>query len=123
MATKNAVYKVDNGDGSFDELMFKTVEDMIKGQKQKLFYGQGYRFFPGGLLLQWGYVNNLKSSTLNQVNLPIKLKDYNYVVLITPYGGPNKDSIIKATYQSESGFKIQSYVEGTNAYWLAVSFV
>ena len=26
MATKNAVYKVDNGDGSFDELMFMVKD-------------------------------------------------------------------------------------------------
>ena len=54
MAQKNAVYQVDNGSG-FDEIHFRTNEDMIIGATQKL-ETNGYRKLPEGLILQWGSV-------------------------------------------------------------------
>ncbi|WP_317411538.1 hypothetical protein [Clostridium baratii] len=123
MATKNAVYKVDNGDGSFDELMFKTVEDMIGGQKQRLFYGQGYRVFPGGLILQWGYVGNLSSKKLNTINLPIALQENNYIAVATMCNGNNTDPRIKTVYLKKDNFKIQAYADGLDVCWLVIGHV
>lgn len=122
MAIKNAIYKVANNDGTFDEIMIKTVEDMIEGQKQKLDYGWGYRVFPGGLILEWGTVSNLKSKTLNTINLPLALKDRNYIALATMCNGANVDPRIKTVYLRESNFKIQAYADGLDVCWLVIAF-
>ncbi|GAA0735471.1 gp53-like domain-containing protein [Clostridium oceanicum] len=53
MTVKKAVYKVDNGSG-FDDIFFKTSEDMIVNQVQSL-GKNGYRKLPGGVILQWGF--------------------------------------------------------------------
>lgn len=56
MATvKNGIYQVDNG-VDFDEIHFRTNENMIINQSQSL-AGSGYRKLPGGLIIQWGRVN------------------------------------------------------------------
>lgn len=53
MATvKNAVYQVDNG-VDFDEIHFRTSENMITGAVQQL-NSNGYRKLSGGLIIQWG---------------------------------------------------------------------
>lgn len=45
MAVKKGVYKIDNGSG-FDDMFFKTSEDMIVGAKQLMRSSASYRVFP-----------------------------------------------------------------------------
>ena len=66
--TKKAVYKVHNGT-DFDEIMFKTSEDLLVGQNQML-SENGYRQLPGGLIIQWGY--SLVEPTGTSINMPIR---------------------------------------------------
>ena len=76
MAQKNAVYQVDNGSG-FDEVHFRTNENMITGANQNSTVN-GYRKLPGGLILQWLDCQiqvDSNSRAYVDVNLPLALKN------------------------------------------------
>ena len=96
---------------------------MIGGQKQRLFYGQGYRVLPGGLILQWGYVGNLSSKKLNTINLPVALQENNYIAVATMCNGSNTDPRIKTVYLKKDNFKIQAYADGLDVCWLVIGHV
>lgn len=83
----------------------------------------GYQILPSGLVFQWGYITDLSSKNLNNINLPIALQDNNYIAIATMCNGNNTDPRIKTVYLRKDSFKIQAYADGLEACWLVMGHI
>ncbi len=118
--TKNGIYKVDNGT-DFDEIMFKTIEDMIEGAHQSLSQN-GYRKLPGGLIIQWG--SNGTNSVGTTVALPVAFPNQFLAVVAVPtYAAKLTGLTYSVTKKSLS--QLILWTDNANYYlvdWIAIGY-
>lgn len=129
MAVKNAVYKVDNGNGEFDEIHLKTkAAQVFMDNGVDLESGfhtnkslNGYTTLPNGLLMQWGYINS--GNQTHQVNFPINYSSPNsYIIVATPYTGESADGLDFKTFSTtEAGIRISS-TKVVAFYWMTIGW-
>lgn len=128
MAQKNAVYQVDNGSG-FDEIHFKTNEEVIVGYKHSLMEN-GYRKLPGGLILQWGKISVVanQSGIVDEVgNFPIQFPNYSMNIIASVSGkNSNFNGKINIELRYNTGFRYVITGSSPNLensfYWFAIGY-
>lgn len=104
-------------------LSYANQEIFTKAHFANNLANPGYQKFPGGLVIQWGYVSGINSKNLFTVNLPIALQENNYVAIVTASNGNNVDPKVKTVYLKGTNFKIQAYADGLDACWLVIGHV
>lgn len=128
--TKNAVYKVHNGT-DFDTIHFETGENNLVNVGQ-LLTGNGYRKFPGGLILQWGYVyfpNGRTGHYENTISFPIAFPNSVFAInlQLTENGVEyhhNEITSVKSDTVTNTQFIYRSYQDDVGysgkCFWIAL---
>lgn len=78
----------------------------------------GYQKFPGGLMIQWGYIST--NTTSAAVSFPASFSSVYSVVGATEYGNGSSGGYFRAGSLSTSGFTFTAGSNAAKAWWVAI---
>lgn len=132
IAQTNTLYSIQSTPGELFYKRFAGNPIQMTGPFEPVQGGKGYTFLPGGMLLQWGFINSTASSytpllfVTNNIDFPSKC----IFISTQPYSGatvPNSQATISILDSSVSntGFQwafITNSAQYTGFYWSALGF-